>query len=109
MATAERPIVPTGGTECPLPSGAELGPVDATFREDPYSVLKLLRGAAPVYWDAAFERWFITGFDEVRAVLRNKDMSSDPFTAARLLLGEACRWLQAGFYGELPGSDALEG
>ena len=80
-ATADKPIVPAAGTECPLPSGAELGSVDATFRKDPYSVLERLRSAAPVYWDAAFARWFITGFDEVRAVLRNRDMSSNPLTA----------------------------
>jgi cytochrome P450 len=80
-ATADTLNVPPDGTERPLPSGAELSPVDATFREDPYPVLERLRGAAPVYWDAGFARWFITGADEVRGVLRNKDMSSDPLTA----------------------------
>jgi cytochrome P450 len=80
-ATADTPIVPADGAERPLPRGAELGAVDATFRKDPYPVLERLRSAAPVYWDADFARWFITGSDEVRSILRNKDMSSNPLTA----------------------------
>jgi cytochrome P450 len=83
MATpfAGTQVYPADGIEQPLPSGTELSPVDATFRTDPYPLLERLREAAPVYWDAAFARWFITGADEVRSVLRNKDMSSDPVTA----------------------------
>jgi cytochrome P450 len=78
IATAEKSNVPDDGTERPLPMGAELGPVDATFRRDPYPVLERLRSAAPVYWDAGFARWFITGCDEVRGLFRNKEMSSNP-------------------------------
>jgi cytochrome P450 len=83
MATpiAENSIVAADSAERKLPSGAELSSLDTTFRNDPYAVLERVRNAAPVYWDAPFARWFITGFDDVRNVLRNGDMSSNPFTA----------------------------
>lgn len=80
--TPAKPLVCASGNEPPLPSGVELGSVDATFRQDPYPVLERLRSAAPVYWDAGFSRWFVTGFEEVRGILHNKDMSSNPMTAA---------------------------
>ena len=80
-APADQSNVTPDEPERPLPSGVQLVPIDETFRKDPYPVLERLRDAQPVYWDAPFGRWFITGFEEVRGVLRNKDMSSDPHTA----------------------------
>ncbi len=67
--------------EHPLPQGAQLSPLDATFRNDPYSVLGQLRSAAPVHWDPDFARWFVTGADQIRSILRNGNMSSNPQTA----------------------------
>jgi hypothetical protein len=66
--------------DLPLPSGAQLSPLDTTFRNDPYPVLERLRSEAPVHWDPVFGRWFLTGADDVRGLLRNKDMSSNPAT-----------------------------
>ena len=67
----------------PLPKGIQLTPFDPAFLADPYAILKDLRERAPVFEDDQFKRWFVTRFDDVRAVLRDKDMSSDPHKANR--------------------------
>jgi cytochrome P450 len=67
----------TNATETPLPTGVQLTPFDEAFLNDPYPVLKRLRDAEPIHRDNALSRWFVTGFDNVREVLRNKDLSND--------------------------------
>ena len=61
-----------------LPKGIQLTPFDPNFRDHPYEVLKSLRERAPVLHDDLFNRWYLTRFDDVRQILRDKDMSSDP-------------------------------
>jgi cytochrome P450 len=61
-----------------LPKGMQLTPFDPHFREHPYEVLKSVRERAPVMHDDQFNRWYVTRFDDVRQVLRDKDMSADP-------------------------------
>jgi cytochrome P450 len=63
--------------ETPIPTGVQLTPFDEAFLNDPYPVLKRLRNAEPIHRDNALSRWFVTGFDNVREVLRNKDLSND--------------------------------
>jgi cytochrome P450 len=63
--------------EAPIPTGIQLTPFDEAFLNDPYPVLKRLRDAEPIHRDNALSRWFVTGFDNVREVLRNKDLSND--------------------------------
>lgn len=67
--------------EPPLPKGIQLTPYDPTFQADPYAVLNDVRERAPVLEDDQFNRWYLTRFEDVRAVLRDKDMSSDPYKA----------------------------
>jgi cytochrome P450 len=61
-----------------LPKGMQLTPFDPNFRDHPYEVLRSVRERAPVMHDDQFNRWYVTRFDDVRAVLRDKDMSADP-------------------------------
>ena len=61
-----------------LPKGIQLTPFDPNFRDHPYEVLRSLRERAPVMHDELFNRWYVTRFDDVRAILRDKDMSADP-------------------------------
>jgi cytochrome P450 len=61
-----------------LPKGIELTPFDPRFRDHPYEVLNSLRQQAPVLHDDQFNRWYLTRFDDVRQILRDKDMSADP-------------------------------
>jgi cytochrome P450 len=50
----------------------ELDPSDPAFVADPYPVLSRLRESAPVFYDAARERWFVTRHEDVRSCLRDK-------------------------------------
>jgi cytochrome P450 len=61
-----------------LPRGIQLTPFDPNFRDHPYEVLASLRERAPVLHDDQFNRWYLTRFDDVRQILRDKDMSADP-------------------------------
>jgi cytochrome P450 len=61
-----------------LPKGIQLTPFDPNFRDHPYEVLQSLRENAPVLHDDQFNRWYLTRWDDVRAILRDKDMSADP-------------------------------
>jgi cytochrome P450 len=61
-----------------LPKGMQLTPFDPKFRDRPYEVLKVVRERAPVLHDDQFNRWYLTRFDDVRQILRDKDMSADP-------------------------------
>jgi cytochrome P450 len=67
--------------DTPLPKGIQLTPLDPLYRADPYAVLKALRDRAPVLEDEQLGRWYLTSFEDVRTVLRDKDMSSDPYKA----------------------------
>jgi cytochrome P450 len=61
--------------ETPIPTGVQLTPFNGTFLNDPYHVLKRLRDAEPIHRDNALSRWFVTGFDNVREVLRFPNLS----------------------------------
>src|SRR6185312_734344 len=47
-------------------------PSEPDFLADPYPTLSRLREAAPVFYDAERERWFVTRHEDVRACLRDK-------------------------------------
>jgi cytochrome P450 len=61
-----------------LPQGIELTPLDESFRDDPYPILKSIRESAPVMTDDAFKRYIYTTHDDVKALLRDKELWSDP-------------------------------
>ena len=61
-----------------LPQGVALTPLDETFREDPYPVLDDLRDRAAVLEDSELKRWVYTRHDDVKAILRDGELWSDP-------------------------------
>ncbi|MGH8258733.1 MAG: cytochrome P450 [Steroidobacteraceae bacterium] len=61
-----------------LPSGIELTVLNDKFRLDPYPILRELRRAAPVRYDERMKCWFVTGASDVRHLLSDAGMSSDP-------------------------------
>lgn len=65
-------------TDKNLPTGLGLTPLDTTFREDPYPVLRELRELEPVHHDTQLNRWFITEHNEVKRILRDPQYWSDP-------------------------------
>lgn len=75
--TLKEASAPANAAETPIPTGIRLTPFDEAFRNDPYPVLRRLRDAEPIHRDEPLSRWFVTGFEDVREVLRNKDLSVD--------------------------------
>jgi cytochrome P450 len=62
----------------PLPTGPQLTAADPVFREHPHQYLDRLRSEEPVHRDAQLGRFFLTRFEEVRAVVSNRALSVDP-------------------------------
>ena len=62
----------------PLPNGVELTALDEAFRNNPYAVLERVRTAAPVLYDTQLKRYIYTSHDDVKAILHDKDLWSDP-------------------------------
>jgi cytochrome P450 len=65
-------------TQDTLPQGMALTPLDPTFRDDPYPVLANLRDTAPVHHDVELGRFIYTRHDDVKAILRDPELWSDP-------------------------------
>jgi cytochrome P450 len=61
-----------------VPTGIGLTPLDQTFRNDPYPVLRELREREPVHHDTELNRWFFTEYEEVKRILRSAEYWSDP-------------------------------
>lgn len=63
-----------------LPMGAGLTALDEDYRENLYQVLDDLRERAPVHRDSELNHVFVTRHDDVKAVLRDRDLLVDPRT-----------------------------
>ena len=61
-----------------LPQGLELTAAGEDFRDDPYPTLARVRAQAPVLHDDVMKRYIYTRHDDVKAILRDKDLWSDP-------------------------------
>ena len=91
------PQIPASVEAPALPTGVQLTPMDPIFRQDPYPVLERLRSAERIHRDVPLGRWFVTGFEETREILRNKDHSSNMRNAAAdSYMGRVWRNAQAG-------------
>lgn len=65
-----------------IPVGVALTALDEAFREDPYPVLHKIRDSARVLHDDELGRYIYTHHDDVKAILRDRDLWSDPRKAA---------------------------
>ncbi|MDE0884804.1 MAG: cytochrome P450 [Myxococcota bacterium] len=61
-----------------VPTGLELTALDKPFRENPYPILAKLRQCERVHHDQVFKRYVFTRHDDVMAILRDRDLWSDP-------------------------------
>lgn len=79
----------------PLPQGIALTAVDETFRTNPYPVLEDIQTRIAVLHDEELKRYVYTRHDDVKAILRDRDLWSGPrkanpgtFSAEFLRAGE---------------------
>lgn len=61
-----------------LPTGIELTPLDDAFRADPYPILSRMQTEQPAFNDDVLKRTIFTKHDDVKAILRDAEMWSDP-------------------------------
>ncbi len=61
-----------------LPSGLQLTPFDEEFRNNPYHMFETLRTHEPVFHDRELNRFIFTRHDDVKRILRNKNLLKDP-------------------------------
>lgn len=76
-----RPAAPPR-PDAPIPTGLALTALDPAFREDPYPILHRLRALDPVHVDEQLGRIVLTRHDDVRAILYDTSLWSDPRKAA---------------------------
>lgn len=57
--------------------GVSLNIFDPALTEDPYPFYNRLRDKAPIHYSIALRSWWVTGFDVVQEVLRDKRFGSD--------------------------------
>ncbi len=57
--------------------GVSLNIFDPALTEDPYPFYNRLRTKAPIHYSIALRAWWVTGFDVVQEVLRDKRFGSD--------------------------------
>ncbi|OAI41295.1 hypothetical protein AYO38_04070 [bacterium SCGC AG-212-C10] len=62
----------------PLPTGIQLTSLDPVYREDPHSILDRLRVEDPVHYNELMDSYFLTRYEDVFALLRDRDLSVDP-------------------------------
>ena len=61
-----------------LPKGIELTPLSKDFQENPYKSLANLRDIAPVFEDTDLKRFIYSKHDDVKSILRDSALWSDP-------------------------------
>jgi len=66
----------TSGKE--IPTGVQLTPFDPAYQQDPYPVLAEMRERDPLHHDTDLHRYFPTRYADVKAILRNSDLLTDP-------------------------------
>src|ERR1700754_4388 len=64
--------------EIAMPTGLALTHLDSVFRERPDEYLDVLRSQEPVHQDRMFDRGVLTCAAELKAVMTNRKLSSDP-------------------------------
>jgi cytochrome P450 len=62
----------------PLPTGLRLTALDPVFRDHPHAHLDRLRVEDPVHRDSELGRFFLTRFEDARALVSNRSLSVDP-------------------------------
>ncbi len=73
---AETPTPSTQSADVPL--GIALTPLNPEYQRDPFTLLDRVREAGRVVWDEQFGRWLVANFEDVHAILNDRDLLVDP-------------------------------
>jgi cytochrome P450 len=69
-------------TEQHVPVGIELMPMNPKYQEDPFALLDQVREAGRVVFDEMFQRYIVSRFEDVHAILNDRELVVDPRKAA---------------------------
>jgi cytochrome P450 len=76
---------PENGPMSAVASGIDFRPDTPAFLRDPFPALRRMREEDPVHWSPRLKSWVLTRYDDCKAVLLDKEVSSDrlrPFFAS---------------------------
>lgn len=68
--------------ETPVPLGMKLSPMNPAYQENPFVLLDEVREAGRIHHDESLGRYIVAQFDDVYAILNDRDMFVDPRKAA---------------------------
>jgi hypothetical protein len=66
----------------PVPSGIALTPLNPEYQKDPFTLLDEVREAERVHYDSFFGRYIVSRYEDVHAVLNDRELVVDPRKAA---------------------------
>jgi cytochrome P450 len=61
-----------------IPLGIALTPLNPEYQQDPFTLLDRVREADRAIWDEQFGRWLVARFDDVHAILNDRELLVDP-------------------------------
>ncbi len=61
-----------------LPLGLQLTPLNPAYQQDPFGLLDQLREAGRIIHDPQFGRYIVGRFEDVQAILNDRDLAVDP-------------------------------
>jgi cytochrome P450 len=68
-------------TDQPLPTIMQMTPLDPTYRDDPYSVLKDLQARCPVHRDDVAGNFILSRYSDIRPLVSDRTLWRDPLLA----------------------------
>src|SRR5487761_2303321 len=66
----------------PVPNGIALSPYNPEYQKDPFTLLDQVREAGRIQHDPQLGRYIVSRFDDVQAILNDRDLAVDPRKAA---------------------------
>ncbi|MEO6397494.1 MAG: cytochrome P450 [Tepidiformaceae bacterium] len=66
----------------PLPNGLALSPRNPEYQKDPFTLLDEVREAGRIQHDPMLGRYIVSRFEDVQAILNDRDLAVDPRKAA---------------------------
>ena len=69
-------------TSDPVPNGIALSPLNPEYQKDPFTLLDRVREAGRIQYDPQLGRYIVSRFEDVQAILNDRDLAVDPRKAA---------------------------
>lgn len=78
----DAPTTPVEDAAGPVPNGIALSPLNPEYQKDPFTLLDRVREAGRIQHDPQLGRYIVGRFEDVQAILNDRDLAVDPRKAA---------------------------